>query len=386
MNAKIYKSFVLFMVACFLFTGMTGCSIFSGTPTANVVEKAAQATVQAVVPTEEILVPTQTPILVQVEKTVEVVITSTPHPTLDPSLIFTGSLPNFCNITNTMQEDIDGEMLVDIVIYLNSALGANQCAATFEGRWFEGWLPTDDHHITMFFGAAENTSVYQGSQWLIPPGTSIREIAYGLSIGKCDNWANSGVDPEPVVFDYIDMTTDQIVHTAPTTCDELRKGNPLPEEIGLIPGIQLPHYSVGYTWGQVPIGLIPTPIPAGSFAGVSKYDLENRGLVCGSAGPALGNNEDGISKIDPAWDKQCIYVVDGAKSIGGVDNKPAIGLIRGADLIKAVGSYDASIWVVPSDWVALKNAEQFAAANCPIQLPILIYEGGWIQLEVFTCP
>jgi len=390
MQKNVHFYVTVFLVICLL-AGTTGCSTLWPAPTSvpvpvdvNGTAAAATATEMAVPSTEAptAIPPTQTPVVV-----VEIQ-TATPLPTLDPGLIYTGSDVNTCLETNTRRIDILGEMLqAGSVIYQNAALGADACAAALEGRWFEGWPPTSDHHISLFMGAAENASVYQGSQWLIPPGTSAKEIAYGLAIGKCDNWRDSNVAPEPVVFDYVDLTTKSIIHTPPTTCDELRKGNPLPEEIGLIPGIQLPHFSVGYTWGQVPVGSVVTPIPAGSFSGTSKFDSENRGLTCGTAGPALGNNQDGLSEISSSWDKQCIYIVDAAKSIGGIQGKPAIGLVRGVDIQSAAATFDASIWVIPSDWVALSNAKQFATDNCPNNLPILVYEGGnWSTLEVFTCP
>lgn len=306
-------------------------------------------------------------------------------PVLDLEEIFTGSVPNFCDVTNTMQEDIDGEMLQhEASIYENSAIGADQCAAAFEGRWYEGFPPTEDHHITAFIGAAENVSVYQGSQWLLPVGTAPRDIVYGLAIGKCDNWDAAQVDPEPVIFDYVEVTTKRIVHTDPTTCDILRSaGNPLPEEVGLIPGELLPHFSLGYTWGKE-MGegdaLSTSAEEVATFSGESKFDSENKGMVCRTdTNPLLGNN---AVTLDPAWDPQCIYLVDGV-----LNGERSVGLVKGFDILAASATFDASVWAVPAEWIALEWADKFALDNCPAALPVFVWnELLWEPNHIFTCP
>ncbi|OGY18660.1 MAG: hypothetical protein A2900_02610 [Candidatus Chisholmbacteria bacterium RIFCSPLOWO2_01_FULL_50_28] len=313
--------------------------------------------------------------------------TLTAVPTLDPSLVQTASLPNFCFLTDITQEDIDGEYVETAgVIWQNAAIGAADCAAEMEGRWFEGFSPSEDHHITAFFGAAENVSVYQGTQWQMPVGAKPRDILHGLATGKCNNWDDAKVSYEPIVFDYVDMKTMQIVHQD-SSCEDVRAGNPLPEEIGLVPGEQLPHFNLGYTWGGLTVSGLAAPASSGTFSGVSKFDTENRGMVCNEqAGPALGDNANGIAAINPAWDPQCIYVIDASKSPGGLNGHSAIGLIRGQDIAAAAATFDASVWGAPADWVATDWAKDFARDNCPANLPILTYEGVWTQFEVFTCP
>lgn len=310
--------------------------------------------------------------------------------TLNASTVFTGSVPNVCLVVNTTQEDIDGEMLQHAgSIYENSALGADQCAAAFEGRWYEGFSPSEEHHVTGFMGAVENASVYQGSQWLLPVGTEPRDILYGLAVGKCENWVEAQVEPLPVVFDFVDLDTLQIIHLE-TTCQALQPENPLPDQIGLIPGVALPHFAVGYGWGGLSVGVVTSSVtsttpsgtqaPTGVFTGVSQFDAPNKGLLCSTSSAALGDNAVGM--IDEAWDDQCLYLLDGV-----VDGDRAIGLIRGADIASAAASFKASVWPVPASWNGLEWARDFASDNCPTELPIEVYQGGvWTVLETHTCP
>lgn len=299
---------------------------------------------------------------------------------IDLSKVFTESLPNVCPYEDTTQEDIDGEMLIHGgVIYENSALGAADCAAAFEGRWYEGFPPSEDHHITAFYSAAENASMYQGSQWLIPVGAKPREIVYGLGLGKCDNWDAANVEAEPIILDYVDLETHKIVHF-PTTCELLRsEGNPLPEEIGLIPGEALPHFRLGYTWGGVIASAVVTGT-AGAFTGESRFDESNRGMICSTKSDSLGDNA--IGAIDPVWDSQCIYLLDGQ-----IDGRRGVGLVRGVDIEEASATFDASIWPAPAAWNALEWADDFARNNCPLELPIFAFEEGqWTEVETFDCP
>jgi len=304
--------------------------------------------------------------------------THTPFPVVDPDEVFTGSLPNYCLILDTTQEDIDGEMLTHGgVIYQNAAIGAAECAVAFEGRWYEGFPPSDDHHLTAFFGAAENVSVYQGSQWLIPVGAMPRDIVHGLGLGKCDNWDDAQVGYLPIVLDYVDLASMEVIHQA-TSCEELRGGNPLPEEIGLIPGEALPHFNLGYTWG----GVAGSQVIGAAYTGESRFDSTNRSLVCATAdNPLLGNDAVGVAAIDPAWDPQCQYLLDGRLNGGR-----AVMLVRGED-ITSLSGWKASVWFVNPNWVAFEWADRFALDNCPSELPVYFYDGTqWILDHTFGCP
>ncbi len=305
--------------------------------------------------------------------------TPTPVPTVADE-VFTGSLPNFCEVLNTTQEDIDGEMLAHgNEIYQNSAIGLADCAAAFEGRWYEGFPPSEDHHVTAFFGAAENTSVYQGSQWIMPVGTEPRDIVHGLAVGKCDNWDDAEVGSLPIVLDYVDMDTMGIVHLD-TSCEEVRSGNPLPEEIGLVPGKALPHFRLGYTWnGDTGTGVADTK---SVFTGESRFDETNKGMVCSTTAdnPSLGNDDTGVAAIDSSWDLQCQYLLDGR-----LNGERAVMLVRGED-IADLPDWVASVWFVNPNWVALEWADQFASDNCPSELPVFVYDGQWILDHTFGCP
>jgi hypothetical protein len=432
MDAKLkILRFVILVVIASLLVGMTtGCSTFwlAPAPDVDVNETAAAATINAmsaqlsavpptpIPPTEA---PTQgqdIPTLVAMIATMQAMqksavqptqvpsqVSATPLPaalpTIEASQVYTGSLLG-CPVGVIQEQDINGEIRETAgVMWKDSALGKYKCASVFEGRFFEGHAPNDTHIIVGFFGAAERVSVFQGTNRVVPIGVDIRQLLYQHAVDKCKNWRDANVEAEPTEIVFVDLDTMKIKHLD-TTCGEIASGNMLPAKIGLIPGELvwgLPHFAVtGDGWGsnvpaaavtsEAAVQITPGPLPT-ALSGESKFDSENRGLKCGQAGPALGNNQDGLSEISSSWDKQCIYIVDAAKSIGGIQGKPAIGLVRGVDIQSAAATFDASIWVIPSDWVALSNAKQFATDNCPNNLPILVYEGGnWSTLEVFTCP
>jgi hypothetical protein len=208
-------------------------------------------------------------------------------------------------------------------------------------------------------------------------------MLFDLALGKCQNWRDANVSPLPISLDVIDMANSQIVHV-PTTCEELEQGvNPLPENIGLVPAKMLPHFALGYTWGQKPVTEVATPIPAGSFSGVSSFTTENRGMVCSESSNTLGNN---VFSFNSAWNGQCIYLLDGK-----IEGKRAVGLIRGVDLTKAVkDNIDASVWPCPAGWVCSDWAKNFLADNCgktPFPLFLLFESGAWVPSpDTYTCP
>lgn len=348
-----------------------------GTPSAGLdqVEVAAVETIVAEGLQQEV-VPTLAPAATQTPQP-----TYTPFPTVDPDEVFTGSVPNFCDVLDTTQEDIDGEMLAHgNEIYQNSAIGLADCAAAFEGRWYEGFPPSDDHHVTAFFGAAENASVYQGSQWIMPAGAEPRDIVHGLAVGKCDNWDDAEVGYLPIVLDYVDMDTMGIVHQN-TSCEEVRSANPLPEEIGLVPGKALPHFRLGYTWNgdTGPTGVADTKL---AFTGESRFDETNKGMVCSTAeNPLLGNDDTGVAVIDSSWNPQCQYLLDGR-----LNGERAVMLVRGEDIAN-LHDWVASVWFVNPNWVALEWVDQFASDNCPSELPVFVYDGTqWVLDHTFDCP
>jgi hypothetical protein len=348
----------------------------------------APANTKTPVPSNTSVPPTAT---TQPTNTVAPTITATALPTFDFSKVDLSTDPNKCPIKETIELPIKGENIdVNGVIYMNSALGADGCAALLEGRWYEGFAPDNIHHISVYYGPAENASVYQGTQRLFPVLISLRDSMYNHALGKCDNWAKSNEASQPIVFDYIDVKESKLVHSDPPfTCDQLKAGNPLPDKIGLIPGLALPHFAKGYTWAGTPIAQAVSAAVAqgiattgGTYDGKSsKFDAENRGMSCNTAqNPLLGNNDVGLAKIDKAWDSQCIYLLD-----GNVDGKRAIGLIKGVD-IKNV-KFDASVWSVPATWVALKWADDFGRDNCPAAPPIKTYDGKtWQVNHTYNCP
>lgn len=374
----------------------------------------AQAVEDLLVPVEVTRVVTETVVeTVVVTETVEVpvevfvteFVTVTEAPTLDASMVYTGSVPNECQIFNTAHQEIQGEQILHDstgLVWMNSAIGAAHCAASFEGRWFEGFKPDDVHHVTAFFSSAENVSVYQGSVWLHPPLVEPRQMIWDLAKGKCSNWVAASVETLPVVFDYVDLTTLEIVHTEPVECTEiLNSENTLPDPVGLIPGElvnALPHFGVtGAGWGTmvsftltdtltattdivgtVPIATTPQPV-GGNFTGISSFTSENRGMACRTIdNPLMGEN---VVTLDPLWDPQCIYLLDGM-----VNGQRGIGLVRGEELLAAATSFSASVWSVPAGWIAASWANQFASDNCPVELPISIFENGaWTEFEVHSC-
>lgn len=326
---------------------------------------------------------------------------------LTASMIFTQSLPNFCAVVDTTQEDIDGRILEhNGTLFQNAAIGLVDCVTVHEGRWYEGYPPSEDHNVTPFSSSGENTSNIEGTQWILPAGAELRVFVFNLALGKCQNWLAAGVEPEPLVFNYINLDTLQLVHQN-STCDAIADWeievennvvklvsftpleNPLPDEIGAVPHWMLPHFTLGYTWGGVPIsGTVSagtSTSTSGTFTGISSFTTENGGMSCRpDQNPLLGDN---VVTLDPSWDPQCIYLVDASKSQGGIQGKPAIGLVRGEELAAAAATFDASVWAVPAGWVATKWASQFAGDNCPATLPTLIYEdGAWVEYEVHVCP
>ncbi|MCJ7827613.1 hypothetical protein MUP65_00500, partial [Patescibacteria group bacterium] len=287
--------------------------------------------------------------------------------------------------------DITGEHLVDPatnLIYQLAALGADSCPAFLEGQTYQGFFPGKPHEVWYFVSATERATIYQASQWITGWQTPPEGMSENLAIGKAENFRVSGLDPEevaawPVKFHFIDPVENRMV-VLETTLGEVETGSfLLPQGIRPIPAALLPHFAGVVAQSSTEASEADQPA-TGSFTGTSQYDAPNVGLVCSTKSGTLGVGETAFGRIDEAWDSQCLYLLDGK-----IDGQRAVGLIRGADIVAAASTFDASVWPVPAAWVGLDWAEEFGWANCPDpkEMPIVAFQASaWTELETYICP